>query len=279
MLKAALKTMAMTALMALVLTGCNRHKETPKTDTSKPPATVAPLAFAKTDPDAQVTLTLPEPIKLYPELHTQLYNQGVDQLNKFIDDAHKGRAEEKANGFDAPPYSHGISWNIAAQSARFLSLFAVEDDYEGGAHPSTTFQALLWDKSKNDLINTAQIFAPGADTSAVDTFICKQIEAARAKRLGQPVNQAQDGFPCPKITDSRLILIPSTLQGKIGAVDVLFAPSEVGAYAEGPYEIRVPQAQLNSILVPEYADQFAGDATSGPALPDPDTANDNDKAS
>jgi len=195
-------------------------------------------------------------------------------LNTFVEDAHKGRAEEKANGFDAPSYYRNIKWNIAAQSDGVLSLFAVDDNYEGGAHPATTFQALLWDKTKNDLINTAQIFTPGADTSSVDTFICKQVEAARAKRVGQPVNQAQDGFPCPRITDSKLVLIPSTVQGKVGAVDVLFAPSEVGAYAEGPYEVRVPQAQLSGILSPDYAGQFAGEPAASADLLDSGDAGD-----
>ncbi len=103
----------------------------------------------------------------------------------------------------------------------------------------------------------------------VDAFVCKQIEAERSKRAGQPVSQASDGFACPKIADSRLILIPSTVTGKIGAVDALFAPSEVGPYAEGPYEIRVPQAQLQGVIAPEFADQFGGDAVKDQALPDP----------
>lgn len=261
-------SLALLSLAVLALGACD-HKKDKKTASNTPPATVAPLGFAKSDPDAQVSLTLPEPIKLYPDLHTRLYNDGVQTLTTFIDAAHKDRAEQSADGIDVPAYSHAISWKISAQSPRFLSLYAEEDDFQGGAHPNSTFQALLWDKTAKDLINTGKLFASGADLRGVDTYVCKQIEAERSKRAGQPVSQANDGLSCPKIADSHIILIPSTVSGKIGAIDALFAPSEIAPYAEGPYEIRVPQAQLQGLIAPDYADQFAGDAVKDVALPDP----------
>ena len=258
----------------LVLVAACHGKPKPPTAPDKPPATVAPLGFAKTDKDVQVTLTLPEPIKLYPELHTRLYNEGEAALTAFIDQAHKDRADNSADGIEEPAYYHFINWKIAAQSTRLVSLYAEEEDYEGGAHPNSSFQALLWDKSKDDLIPPARLFSNGADMKSVDDYVCRQIEAERARRAGEPVSEAQSGFDCPKFADSRLILIPSTVGGKIGAIDALYAPYEVGPYAEGPYEVRVPQAQLKGVIAAEFADQFAGDAVRDSALPDPDSGND-----
>ena len=262
------------ALVVAALSGC--HKKADREAEPKPPASVAPLGFAQTNDDAQVSLTLPDPIRLYPDLHMRLYNEGKATLTAFLDQAHKDRAEASADGFPTPAYYHAINWKIAAQSSRFVSLYAEEDDYQGGAHPNSAFQALLWDKTKNELIPTASLFAPGADMSGVNAFLCRQIEAARAQGLGAPVTQAASGFPCPALKDSRLILIPSTLDGKIGAIDALYAPYEVGAYAEGPYEARIPQSQLKGLIAPAYADQFAGEAIRQEALPDPDS--DKDKA-
>ncbi len=262
-------------LALLALAACHK-KPAPPAASDKPPATVAPLGFAKSDNDVQVTLTLPEPIKLYPELHTQLFNEGQATLTAFIDQAHKDRAENSADGIQEPGYYQSINWKIAAQSTRLVSLYAEEEQYEGGAHPTSNFQALLWDKARNDLIAPARLFANGADMKAVDAYVCRQIEAARSKRSGTPVSENGSGFDCPKFADSKLILIPSTVTGKIGAVDALYAPYEVGSYAEGPYEVRVPQSQLKAVLAPDFADQFDGDAVKDVALPDPDS--DNDKA-
>ena len=257
------------AAIALCLFACHKSPEK-AAQGNAPPATVAPLGFAKTDGDASVTLTLPEPIKLYPELHTRLYNEGEQTLTAFMEAARKDRAEQSADGFVVPSYSHALNWKIAAQSDRFVSLYAEETDFQGGAHPSQTFQALLWDKTRRDLVPTGRLFADGADLHAVDDFVCKQIEAARSKRAGTPISQGQFGDGCPKFAEAKLILIPSTVAGKVGAIDALFAPSEVGSYAEGPYEIRVPQTLLASALNPDIASQFAGDPVAENALEEPD---------
>ena len=113
---------------------------------------------------------------------------------------------------------------------------------------------------------TGKLFVNGADMSAIDSYVCKQIETARSQRAHEPVSQADFGDGCPRFAEARLILIPSTISGKVGAVDALFAPSDVGAYAEGAYEIRVPLNVLQGALNPEFADQFGGDPVADNAL-------------
>lgn len=264
----ALSLIALALTASVVLNGCH-SKPKNQAQSDKPPVTVAPLGFSKGDADAQVSLSLPEPIKMYPALHTQLYNEGEQALKAFLAQAHKDRAEQKADGIDVPAYSHSITWRITAQNPRLLSLFAEEDDYQGGAHPSNTFQVRLWDKQKNDLIPPGALLAPGADLKAVDAYVCHQIEAERSKREGTPTTQAGSGFSCPKFAESRLILIQAQNGDKFGAIDALYAPYEVGPYSEGAFEIRVPQAMLKDVLNPDYAAQFGGDAVKDNALPEP----------
>jgi len=260
-------------LLALVLFAC--HKAPVSGPAAETPATpVSPLGYAKTSDDAQVSLTLPEPIKLYPDLHARLYSEAQAKLSAFMDQAHKDRSEQSADGFPVPAYYHNINWKLSAQSARLVSLYAEEEDFEGGAHPNSTFRTLLWDKSANAEIGTEHLFAAGTDMKPIDSFLCHQIEAERSKRAGTPVNQAASGFSCPKLLQSRLILIPSTLGGKVGAIDVLFAPYDIAPYAEGPFEIRIPQSQLKDVLSPEFANEFAGASVKAQALQDPDSVND-----
>jgi len=262
-------------LLAGLITACSREPDSDHIK-AKSERWVAdsPLAFARTSPDAQVTLSLPEPIKAYPELHERLYKDGETTLTAFLDQAKKDRAEQSADGVPVPAYYQKIDWKISAQSPRLLSLYAEQNDFEGGAHPNTSFRALLWDKDKGALIPTAELFSPDADLKSVDDYVCHQIEAQRARRTGEPVNQVGSGFNCPKFADSRLILVPSTQAGKIGAIDALYAPYDVGPYAEGPYEVRVPQSQLKGLIAPQYADQFADGAAAETAFADPDANKD-----
>jgi len=263
-------------LLAGLVAACSREPDSDHMKVTGAKAIVGnePLGFARTSPDAQVTLSLPEPIKAYPELHARLYKDGETTLTAFLDQAKKDRSEQSADGVPVPAYYQKIDWKISAQSPRLLSLYAEQNDFEGGAHPNTSFRALLWDKDKDALIPTAELFSPDADLKTVDDYVCHQIEAQRAKRIGEPVNQVGSGFNCPKFADSRLILVPSTQAGKIGAIDALFAPYDVGPYAEGPYEVRVPQSQLKGLIAPQYADQFAGDAVAETAFADPDANKD-----
>jgi hypothetical protein len=259
-------------LGALVMvTACQKkpaeqQARTPAAAAAPPP----PLIIANTGPDAQVSLTLPEGIKLYPELHTRLFHEAQTSLAAFMDQAHKDRAQNSADGIEEPPYYHSIVWKIAAQTPRLVSVYSEADDYQGGAHPNHTIETLLWDRNARAPIDSKRLFLSNADFKSIDDYLCRQIEAARSKRAGEPISQARSGFACPKFVDSRLVLIPSTASGKIGAIDALYAPYDVGPYAEGPYEIRVPQPQLGTVIAPEFADQFGGEPVPGQALSDPD---------
>ena len=263
-----LKFAGLVMLTLVMLSAC--HKK-PKDEAAPvpPPVAASPMSFTKADADVDVRLTLPDPIKLYPELHTRLYKEGEATLIAFIDQARKDHAQNSADGFIEQPYSHAIDWKISAQSQRLVSLFAKEDDFQGGAHPNHTFQTLLWDKTGKDLLPAARLFASGADFKPIDAYVCRQIEAERSKRAGEPVSQGGSGFACPKFAESHLILIPSVQAGKIGAIGALYAPYDVGPYAEGAYEIRVPQAMLTGLLAPEFAGQFGGEAVKAEALAEP----------
>lgn len=264
-------TLAGLALGALLaVSACHKAPKDDQATLPAIPAAPVPLTIASSTPDAQVNLTLPEPIKLYPELHARLFNEGQATLTAFMDQAHKDRAQNSADGIEEPPYYHSIVWKIAAQTPRLVSVFSEEDDYQGGAHPNHTLQTLLWDKTTKTEVATKRLFRAGADFRTIDSYLCRQVEAERSKRAGEPVSQTGSGFACPKFSESRLVLIPAAAGGKAGAIDALYAPYDVGPYAEGPYEIRVPLPLLAGVLAPEYADQFGGEPIKDQALTDPD---------
>lgn len=259
----ALRLLAVAGLCVAISACSEKPKEAPVEE--KAPMTAAPLAFARPGPDAEVTLTLPEPIKAYPELHTRLYTEGAADLEAFSEQAKSDRAELLAAGSEPPPFFRSIAWKLPAQSDRLVSAYAEISDYTGGAHPNSNFQTVIWDKARKEAVDARKLFVAGADFSSVDTYLCRQIEAERSRRAETPTTQADSGFTCPKLIESRLALVASKQAGKIGAVEALFAPYDVGPYAEGPYMIRVPQTLLKGLIDPAYAADFAGE----PVLPAP----------
>lgn len=243
------------ALIMVGLNACTKPKPKPKAD--KPPATVAPLGYAMANTDASVTLTLPETIKIYPSLHTEIYSQGERDLRAFMLSAQKSHSELTQRGFAQPAFYKNIRWYIASQSTHLVSSYAEINTDEGGAHPNSEYQTILWDKKSKAPITNTEFFDPLVDITPLDAYLCITLESERTKRIGRRQNQ---GGNCPKIINGRIILIQSRLPDKLAAIDILYGPYEVGAYAEGPYFIRIPQNILKPFVNSIYRDDFEGEA-------------------
>ena len=239
---------------ALGLSACqNKHAKT--NDTQKPPAMTAPLAYAKSVPQASISLSLPEAIKSYPDLHSKLYTDGTKDLNAFLAQAVKSAAELKGQGFTDANLSKTIGWHIAVDTPHLVSAYAEIYENAGGAHPNSTYKSLIWDKAHNQEIKTRDIFRPGADLGRMDAYLCHAIGLERARRMGEPRPPAMN---CPHFSQARLVLMTSNVTDRASGVIALYAPYEIGAYAEGAYEIRLPLAVIKPILNPKFADDFAG---------------------
>ena len=210
---------------------------------------------------ASVTLTLPENIRLYPSLHTRIYNEGETDLNNFLQKALKDHEELKVQGYPSQPFFKTIRWYISVNTKTLVSAYAQIDLDTGGAHPNSEYQSLLWDVKKDAEITNTDLFDPLIDQKPIDAYLCKAIESERTKRTGSPQSQ---GANCPKLSQSRLVMIAASIPGKIGAVDIVYAPYEVGSYAEGPYFIRLPQTVFKPYVKSTYHNAFDGEVAPQP---------------
>ena len=66
---------------------------------------------------------------------------------------------------------------------------------------------------------------------------------------------------CEKSVEEDIALAPGTVPGKAGGLVFLFAPYELGSYAEGGYSVVVPLDAFAALLSPDWAGQFAGAPT------------------
>jgi len=99
--------------------------------------------------------------------------------------------------------------------------------------------------------------------AVLDRVLCDAVNAARAARTGEPSNLTLGGgedqmWSCPRAMETAFALAPSATAGKAGGLEFLINPYDVGPYAEGTYQIVVPQSAFRTLLAPAYADEFAG---------------------
>ncbi len=254
--------------VAASLAGCNRE---PETTASPPPAgspsaavtpaeAAAPMAFQSKTPFAEVSLTLPIAIKSQPDLHARLYAAAVRDLREFTEGAQADRTE--AGGDEGmAPYDKSIAITPGAETGKLFSLIRTDSEYTGGAHPNASFAAILWDKALKRQITGPDLFTKTGDLSALDTALCAAVNAEKKKRdpAAQTISLTSTEWKCPRAAATPFVLATGTQPGKAGGLVFLIGPYQVGSYAEGSYEVTVPQSAFRTLLAPAYADEFAGE--------------------
>lgn len=257
--------------VAATLTGCNRDKAEEKAAAPVPTAgagatvtpaeAAAPMAFESKTPFAEVSLTLPIAIKGQPDLHARLYAAAVRDLREFSEGAQADRTEAGGDeGIGA--YNKSIEITPGAETSKLFSLIRTDSEYTGGAHPNSSFAAILWDKALKREVAAADLFTKTGDLSALDTALCAAINAEKRKRDPQAQTVSLTGsdmWKCPRASTLPFVLATGTRPGKAGGLVFLIGPYQVGPYAEGTYEVTVPQSAFRSLLAPAYADEFAGE--------------------
>ncbi|NBC89171.1 MAG: hypothetical protein GVX90_06750 [Alphaproteobacteria bacterium] len=150
-------------------------------------------------------------------------------------------------------------WTVAADTPRFLSLKGEISLYTGGAHPNSAFDALVWDREAGEALEPLDLFtSPGALERAVRAPYCEALVAQQQERRGQwftpPADPTAD---CPAL--DALVVVPSSIGGEaVDEVYLLAAPYIAGAYAEGPYKVRLPVTDdLIAAVKEEYRAAFA----------------------
>jgi Deacetylase PdaC/Protein of unknown function (DUF3298) len=174
--------------------------------------------------------------------------------------AKQGQAEAKQNGFEFRPYHRGADWQVVADMPGWLSLSANLDSYEGGAHPSHWFDALLWDKQAGKRREAADLFmSKQALSKAIRADFCRLLNKQRSEKRGEPVKAGGDGMfnECIDPVD-QVVILGSSDKVAFNRIGILVAPYEAGPYAEGDYEVTLPVTPAVLAAVrPEYRSSFA----------------------
>jgi hypothetical protein len=261
-IRAPIRLLILSAAIVATLSACNRDDDKARAPASTTPgeafatAPATPLTYESTTPFSEVELTLAQGITAYPDLHAQLYQTVVRELNQFNEGAQADRTEAGGDAGQAA-YSRTVAFGPAAETPRLFAL--KRDDYEftGGAHGNGVSTGVLWDKTTRRQLKPADLFRAGADLKAMNTALCAAINAEKRTRGEgvEPVTANGDLWACPDASATAFTLAPGA-NGKAGGLTFLIGPYVVGPYVEGSYEVVVPTAVFAPLLAPDYAGEF-----------------------
>lgn len=172
-------------------------------------------------------------------------NASLDVLNKQLaayvaglEDSLKVEAQEVFADFENDSlrrpdwtYELGISDTVYLASDDYISLQLVVYHFTGGAHGMTNFIAFNYDVAQQRLLSTDELFAPG------------QVERINQLLKADFVNPEQ----CFD-TDPTMDLV-SAVNFSADTVYFIFEQYALGAYACGPAEVLVPNAELGETFL------------------------------
>lgn len=158
---------------------------------------------------------------------------------------------------DFHPQFYSKQWTTAGQSQRLLSLQYQLGTFTGGAHPNSSYGALLWERRLTQPIAIGALFLR-ADAFAGLTRIayCKALNDERRKR--RQGEELQGEFSqCPKYAELAISPVDKDKDGRFDEIAFVASPYTAGPYAEGEYDLVLPVTrQLIAAIKPIYRGSF-----------------------
>lgn len=153
---------------------------------------------------------------------------------------------------------YSMTWRTAGETSRLLSLQNELSTFTGGAHPNTSYDALIWDRKLNHQTSMDALLGGSGKLAAVTRpAYCKALDEERSKRREGEKLDLPEFNACPKYSDLAIAPVDSNRNGRFDAIDFVASPYLAGPYVEGEYEIRVPVTpKLIAALRGEFRGSF-----------------------
>ena len=233
-------------------------------------ACTATLAFAaEPKPDfsiktkwVEATIFLDATIKADPALAANCLAEGKAWVVKNRTDADKERKQDAELFRNAWSFERKYETRSVVDG-RYVSIVRGDYEYTGGAHPNSSSDTILWDRSAAKRISIRPFFTETADDGptlkAMRQGVIASLDAEKKKRGAEGTDASAIEAIEPKLLKiGPVSLAPSTEGGKSSGLTFHYSPYAVGSYAEGEYIAFVPWETLKPYLTPEGARIFGG---------------------
>jgi len=232
-------------------------------------AALGPALAAEPKPDfsfktkwVEASVILDAKIKTDPALAANCLAEGKKWAEKNRADADKERKQEPELFRNAWSFERKYETRSVVDG-RYVSIVRADYEYTGGAHPNSSSDTILWDRSAGKRISIRPFFTETADNGptlkAMRQGVIASLQAEKKKRGAEGMDASAIEAIEPKLLKiGPVSLAPSTEEGKSSGLTFHYSPYAVGSYAEGEYIAFVPWQTLKPYLTPEGARIFGG---------------------
>ncbi len=171
--------------------------------------------------------------------------------------------KKTGNGSPVYPWEVMISWKYTARAGDIVSLFGSSYEFTGGAHGMTRFDTHIA-RTTGEQIRIDSMLEGGL-SPAIVIAMCEALKKVKQERIAsatifdEPIVCAGPSANV-KVDRAKLVLAPSDQAGRFGGIYAYYEPYEIGAYAEGSYEVVIQQEVFAQDLKPAFKALFSGAA-------------------
>jgi len=211
----------------------------------------------------ETSVILDAQIKADPGLAANSLAEGRKWAEKNRADADKERKQDPELFRNGPWTMERKYQTRSVVDDRYVSIVRADYEYTGGAHPNSSSDTILWDRSAGKRISIRPFFTETADNGptlkAMRQGVVASLKAEKKKRGVEGTDASAIEAIEPKLLKiGPVSLAPSTEEGKSSGLTFHYSPYAVGSYAEGGYVAFVPWETLKPYLTPEGVRIFGG---------------------
>jgi Protein of unknown function (DUF3298) len=251
-------------------------------------------AHAETKPHVSITTraaTIAVTVDAALRKHPGLFENCLAEGRRW---AEHNRAEAAGELKDNPEFfAEGRRWTferryeIRSVIGRYVSVLRDDGTYQGGAHPNSYTDTILWDREGRRRMNVRPFFRETADNGPTMNTLARLARLAVAaekikidailvdvpkekltpERLAELDHFIRDGIEPSLLKLGPITFAPSTESGKSSGLTFHYSPYAVGAYAEGPYTVFVPWAAFKAHLSSQGVALFGGTRPESDTIP------------
>ena len=261
-------------LMAIAMLGCKR-------DPSAAPATqvgsdamdeaVASKAPVKLEdvlditPDYVIGISYPEPSVPYPELAAEMQRFAEGARAEFLEAVQSRASDDREKML----YDLSLNFTQVADSPQVVAYAAEGSSFTGGAHGTPLLARFVWLPQQDKRLGPTDL-VPGAEGwEAIAAYVREELHTALSQRVDAdelgPGERAEVIKSAGRMIDEGTTPDPGNFasfepvvnaDGKLTALRFVFAPYQVGPYADGVQTVEVPAAVLLPHVASRYRDLF-----------------------
>lgn len=208
-----------------------------------------------------IRLDVPKSIMSIVPLKNNILNRfksAENEMKKNADEIKTARPDSFS------PLSLETQWQVIFENDAVISIVGTTYEYQGGAHPNSYFETIVWDKKQNHEIilvalfkeDQANLALKAIANSAQKSWANIVTQRSGEKPSADLMEQTKQGITSDAKSFKNYALTHAKGKNTLNGIELLYGAGEVWPHVMGEFRISVPLVVFEQYLKPNWKSMF-----------------------